>query len=71
MTLKIDHEADALYLSLKDDAASESEEIAPGIVVDYGANGEIIGIEMLYISKRAPGIDTQRLVFETIPVGAA
>jgi uncharacterized protein YuzE len=65
--LKIDHKADALYLSLIEEPAMESEEVSPGIIVDYDQNGRAVGIEMLYLSKRASGLDTQRLLFETVP----
>lgn len=70
MKLKIDHEADALYLSLSDAPAAESEEVAPGIVVDYDEQGRAVGIEMLHLSRRAAGADMHRLLFETVPVGA-
>ena len=66
MKLKIDREADALYLTLGEALAIESEEVAPGIVLDYGEGGMVVGIEMLYLSRRAPGIDVQRLLFETV-----
>ncbi|WP_434130909.1 DUF2283 domain-containing protein [Methylocaldum sp. GT1BB] len=66
MKLTIDREADALYLSLNEITAVESEEVAPGIVVDYDAENRVVGIEMLHLSKRAPGADTRRLLFETI-----
>ena len=35
MKLHIDKEADALYLRLDDSAIVESEEVAPGVVLDY------------------------------------
>ena len=70
MKLKVDREADALYLTLDEDAAAESEEVAPGIVVDYGADRRVVGIEMLYLSKRAPRLDTERLLFETVAASA-
>ena len=57
MRLKVDHEADALYLSLGDGSATESEEVAPGIIVDYDELGQAVGVEMLHLSKRAPGAD--------------
>lgn len=69
MKMKSDREADALYLTLSDARAAESEEVAPGIVVDYDENGQAVGIEMLHLSKRAKGADTNRLLFETVPVG--
>lgn len=67
MRLKVDHEADALYLSLGDADASESEEVAPGIIVDYDDNGQAVGIEMLHLSKCARGADIHRLLFESAP----
>ncbi|MDP2897516.1 MAG: DUF2283 domain-containing protein [bacterium] len=68
MKLKVDHEADALYLSLTDAPAAESEEVAPGIIVDYDAKGQAVGIEMLHLSKRASSADVRRLLFESVPL---
>lgn len=67
MKLKVDQQADALYLTLSEAPASHSEEISPGIIVDYDGQDRVIGIEMLYLSKRAPVVDTRRLLFETVP----
>ncbi len=67
MKLKIDKQADALYLALTDLPASCSEEVAPGIILDYDERGQVVGIEMLYLSKRANPVDIHRLVFETVP----
>jgi len=64
MKLKIDNEADALYLTLDESDAVESEEVSPGIIVDYNADNNVVGIEMLYLSKRTPKLDTGRLIFE-------
>jgi uncharacterized protein YuzE len=68
MKLKVDHEADALYLSLSEEPALESEEVSPGIIVDYGENGQAVGIEMLHLSQRASRSDVSRLLFETVPL---
>lgn len=68
MKLTIDHEADALYLSLSETTAATSEEVAPGIVVDFDAAGHAVGIEMLHLSRCAPDTDIQRLLFERIPL---
>ena len=67
MKLKVDREADALYLSLSDGPASESREVSPGVIVDYDEKGHAVGIEMLHLSKRAEGADIHRLVFESVP----
>ncbi len=66
MKLKVDQQADALYLTLSEAPASRSEEVSPGIVVDYDDQDRVVGIEMLYLSKRAPGTDIQRLLFESV-----
>jgi uncharacterized protein YuzE len=66
MKLKIDHEADALYLSLDESEVVDSEEVSPGIIVDYNAENNVVGIEMLYLSKRAPKLNTQKLEFEIV-----
>jgi uncharacterized protein YuzE len=66
MKLKIDHEADALYLILDESEVVDSEEVSPGIIVDYNAENNVVGIEMLYLSKRTPKLNTQKLEFETV-----
>jgi uncharacterized protein YuzE len=67
MKLKVDQRADALYLSLSEAPASRSEEVSPGIIVDYDEQGRAVGVEMLYLSKRAPDAEVHRLLFESIP----
>ena len=70
MKLKVDQKADALYLSLTDASASRSEEVSPGIIIDYDEQDRVVGVEMLYLSKRAPGTDMHRLLFESISQGS-
>jgi uncharacterized protein YuzE len=70
MKLKIDQEADALYLTLDDTDTVDSEEVSPGIIVDYNGDGKVVGFEMLYLSKRTPNLDAGKLEFETVPTTA-
>jgi uncharacterized protein YuzE len=65
MKLHIDKEADALYLRLDDSEIVESEEVSPGIVLDYNASDQVVGFEMLNLSKRAPLLNTKSLEFKT------
>ncbi len=67
MRLKVDQQADALYLPLGEAPASRSEEVSPGIVADYDEQDRVVGIEMLCLSKQAPGTETRRLLFESVP----
>ena len=57
MKLHIDKEADALYLRLDDSTIIESEEVAPGVVLDYNEAEQVVGIEMLYLSQRSPDLN--------------
>jgi uncharacterized protein YuzE len=65
MRLKIDCEADALYLRLDDSPIMESEEVSPGVVLDFNAQNQVVGVEMLNLSKRAPGLNLKELQFQT------
>ncbi len=67
MRLKVDQQADTLYLTLSEQPAARTEEIAPGILVDYDAHDHMVGIEVLYLSKRAPQADLRPLILEFIP----
>ena len=57
MKLRVDKEADELYLRLDDSEIVESEEIAPGIVVDYNDANVVVGVEILDLSKQSPAVD--------------
>lgn len=65
MKLHVDKDADALYLRLDDSPVVESTEAAPGVVLDYNAANEVVGVEILGLSRRTPRIDLETLVFET------
>jgi len=63
--LLVDQKADALYLRLDDSAIVESDEVSPGIVLDYNEENEVVGVEMLGLSRRSPEVDLTALDFET------
>jgi uncharacterized protein YuzE len=65
MRLKVDREADALYLRLDDSAILESEEVSPGGVLDFNAQHQVVGVEMLNLSKRVPGLNLKELQFQS------
>ena len=66
MRLHVDKEADALYLRLDDSKIIESDEVAPGVILDYNEKNEVVGVEMLYLSKRTPNLKTTALEFESV-----
>lgn len=65
MKFSIDEAADALHLQLADSDVIESEEAAPGVIVDYDSNGEVIGVEILHLSKRPHPVDLLDFQFQT------
>ncbi len=66
MKLHVDKEAAALYLRLDDSTVIESEEVSPGVVLDYNESNEVVGVEMLYLSKRSSNLNLSALEFETV-----
>ena len=53
MEIQYDALSDMLYIGLHSRASIESEEIAPGIVVDYDKDNAVVGIEITDGSKLA------------------
>ena len=66
MKLNVDKEADALYLRLDDSPIVDSEEVSPGIVLDYNESNQVVGVEMLHLSKRSSNLNLSALRFETV-----
>lgn len=63
--LKVDHKNDALYFRLDETRIIESEEVRPGVILDYDADDNVIGVEILGLSKRIPAEALKTLQFET------
>jgi uncharacterized protein YuzE len=63
MKLKVDQSADALYLTIEDSPVAESQEVAPGVILDFNARGEVVGVEILGLSKREEKLNLKELVF--------
>jgi uncharacterized protein YuzE len=50
-TATYDPEVDAISVRFAPEGAQyvESEEVAPGVVLDYDMDGRVIGVELLYV----------------------
>lgn len=55
MRSRYDNEADALYIRFAESPISDSEEVRPGIVLDFDAQGKVVGIEILEASEHLAG----------------
>ncbi len=65
MRIKIDKNSDALYFRLDESRIVESEEIRPGVILDYDKDNRVIGVEFLTISQRATKEELSSLQFQT------
>ncbi len=66
MKLKVNKESDTLYFSLDEAAVVESEEVQPGVILDYDKENRVVGFEILGISTRVSAENLRTLQFETI-----
>ncbi len=65
MRIKVDRDGDALYFRLDDSRIVESEEVRPGVILDFDENDQVVGVEFLHISARATKEDLSNLQFQT------
>ena len=65
MRIKVDKNSDALYFRLDENPIVESEEVRPGVILDYDKDGRVVGVEFLCISTRATEEELSSLQFQT------
>ena len=66
MRLKVDEGNDTLYFRLDETAIVDSEEIKPGVILDYNKKGDVVGVEILHIKDRVAPHLLKSLQFETV-----
>jgi uncharacterized protein YuzE len=54
MKLHFDEQADAIYLRIDNSKIIESEEVSPGIVLDFNEHNQVVGVEILSIRDWIP-----------------
>lgn len=64
MQLTVHQEDESLYLRLDDSEIVESEEVKDGIIFDYNAAGQVVGVEILYLSQKTSN-PLQQILLET------
>lgn len=52
MKVQYDPQADAMYIRLAAGEVADSDEVREGVVLDYDAQGRVLGIELLDVSRR-------------------
>ena len=53
MRISYDKATDSLYIHLADRASVDSDEVKDGVVLDFDANGALVGIDVQHASQRA------------------
>ena len=53
-TVKYDPDANAAYIRFSPQPVEESEEVSDGIVIDFDAEGRIVGLEVLDARAHLP-----------------
>jgi len=64
MSFEYYRDSDMLYIRLQSGTSSESEEVSPGVVLDYNKQNQVVGIEIEDASRK---IDLTRLDVNTRP----
>jgi uncharacterized protein YuzE len=64
MKLHYDRETDSLYIDLNARPSVDSREIQDGVVVDFDAQGQIVGIDIQHASEV---MDLSTLETESLP----
>jgi uncharacterized protein YuzE len=57
-------ETDSLYIDLNDKPSADSREIVEGLVVDFDAEGNVVGIDIQHASMK---LDLKTLETESLP----
>jgi uncharacterized protein YuzE len=65
MRLKVDKASDALYFRLDESTIANSEEVRPGVILDFNERGQVVGVEFLGILARMTEHELTSLQFET------
>ena len=60
-------ETDSLYISLSDKTSTDSQEIAPDIVLDFDSEGRLVGID---IDRASQVVDLSCLKTESLPINS-
>ncbi len=66
MKVHFDEKADAIYFRLDDSRIVESQEVQPGIVLDFNEKNQVVGVEILQVKSRVPLANLKQMQFEIL-----
>ena len=56
MKISYDEDADALYIKLKEGEVAKTKEVDKNTMLDYDSQGNLLGIELLFVKERMPQV---------------
>lgn len=66
MNVTYDADADAMYIKLTEEKFSKNKLIDENTILDLDKDGNVIGIELLFVSKHLPKNFLSKVVVETL-----
>ena len=64
MKVHFDQKSDAVYFRLDDSKITDSEEVKPGVILDFNDQDQVVGVEILNVQKRVPEASLKEMKFE-------
>jgi uncharacterized protein YuzE len=66
MKVSFDEKSDAIYIRFDESKIIESEEVKPGVILDFNDENDVVGIEILRVKDRIPPTDLKKMQFEVM-----
>lgn len=66
MQITLDKETDTLYFRFDETKIVESEEVRPGVILDFDDKDSVVGVEFLNISSRATKEELSNMQFQSV-----
>ena len=70
MRMYYSKDVDAMYIRLREDKIEDSDEVSDGIAMDYDKDGNLVAIEILWVSEKADVSELIIQAFENVSVQA-
>lgn len=56
MKISYDPDADAMYITLREGEVDHTKEIDENTIIDFDKEGNVLGIEVLFVKERNPNL---------------
>lgn len=66
MEISYDQDADAMYIKLREGEVDKTKEIDDNTILDYDKQGNVIGVELLFVKERMPSASLSKITFENV-----